>query len=53
MDDHLTVYDIARWFPSIADPRNLCRSQAMLDAILSPDREDRARLVGRPTSPGR
>lgn len=37
----MTVYDVARQLPSIADLRNLCRSLAMLDAILSPDWEDR------------
>ncbi|MFD9374185.1 hypothetical protein ACFWBH_01375 [Streptomyces sp. NPDC059999] len=37
----VTVYDVARQFPSIADLRHLCRSLAMLDAILSPDREGR------------
>ncbi|MEV0281109.1 hypothetical protein AB0I22_32635 [Streptomyces sp. NPDC050610] len=37
----MTVYDVARQLPSIADLRNLCRSLAMLDAILSPDWEGR------------
>lgn len=37
----MTVYDVARRLPSIADLRNLCRSQAMLDAISSPDWEGR------------
>ncbi|WP_459547551.1 hypothetical protein [Nocardia sp. X0981] len=37
----MTVYDVARRLPAIADLRNLCRSLAMLDAILSPDRESR------------
>ncbi|WP_199848345.1 hypothetical protein [Streptomyces sp. Ag109_G2-6] len=41
LDEHVTVYDVARQFPSIADLRNLCRSLAMLDAILSPDWEGR------------
>ncbi|MFJ6619770.1 hypothetical protein ACIQOW_19610 [Kitasatospora sp. NPDC091335] len=39
--EYVTVYDIAHRLPSIADLRNLCRSLAMLDAILSPDWEDR------------
>ncbi|MFI6846326.1 hypothetical protein OG535_01575 [Kitasatospora sp. NBC_00085] len=37
----MTVYDVARRLPSIADLRDQCRSLAMLDAILSPDWEDR------------
>ncbi|MFP8886766.1 hypothetical protein [Streptomyces mangrovi] len=41
LDEHVTVHNVARQFPSIADLRNLCRSLAMLDAILSPDWEYR------------
>ncbi|MFC8717840.1 hypothetical protein [Kitasatospora sp. NPDC057198] len=41
LDEHVTVHDVARRLPSIADLRNLCRSLAMLDAILSPDWEGR------------
>ncbi|MFJ2745150.1 hypothetical protein ACIO3O_36455 [Streptomyces sp. NPDC087440] len=41
LDEQVTVYDVARHFPSIADLRNLCRTLAMLDAVLSPDREGR------------
>ncbi|MDX2540155.1 hypothetical protein [Streptomyces scabiei] len=41
LDDHVTVYDVARQLPAIADLRDLCRSLAMLDAILSPDWESR------------
>ncbi|MEU8465708.1 hypothetical protein [Streptomyces sp. NPDC029003] len=37
----MTVYDVARRLPAIADLRDLCRSLAMLDAILSPDWESR------------
>ncbi|MET9116085.1 hypothetical protein ABZX38_18085 [Streptomyces longwoodensis] len=37
----MTVYDVARSLPSIADLRDLCRSLAMLEAILSPDWERR------------
>ncbi|MEV0024047.1 hypothetical protein AB0H45_17865 [Streptomyces atroolivaceus] len=37
----MTVYDVARRLPTVADLRDLCRSLAMLDAILSPDRESR------------
>ncbi|MES9511354.1 hypothetical protein ABWJ92_33980 [Streptomyces sp. NPDC000609] len=37
----VTVYDVARRLPAIADLRALCRSLAMLDAILSPDWESR------------
>ncbi|MFD9407088.1 hypothetical protein ACFWBN_08710 [Streptomyces sp. NPDC059989] len=37
----MTVYDVARQLPAIAELRNLCRSLAMLDAILSPDWESR------------
>ncbi|MBT2408834.1 hypothetical protein J7I97_33485 [Streptomyces sp. ISL-87] len=37
----VTVYDVARQLPAIADLRDLCRSLAMLDAILSPDWESR------------
>ncbi|MFI1212629.1 hypothetical protein ACH4UV_34165 [Streptomyces sp. NPDC020802] len=37
----MTVHDVARRLPALADLRNLCRSLAMLDAILSPDWESR------------
>ncbi|MET4641073.1 hypothetical protein ABID95_000794 [Streptomyces atratus] len=37
----MTVQDVARRLPAIAGLRDLCRSIAMLDAILSPDRESR------------
>ncbi|WP_331770889.1 hypothetical protein OG948_45425 (plasmid) [Embleya sp. NBC_00888] len=37
----MTVYEVARRLPTIADLRDLCRSLAMLDAILSPAWEDR------------
>ncbi|MGY2119144.1 hypothetical protein ACW9HR_35075 [Nocardia gipuzkoensis] len=37
----MTVYDVARQLPTIAELRELCRSLAMLAAILSPDRESR------------
>ncbi|MEU1420761.1 hypothetical protein [Kitasatospora sp. NPDC005751] len=37
----MTVHDVARRLPAGADLRDLCRSLAMLDAILSPDREGR------------
>ncbi|MGW9211019.1 hypothetical protein ACWGR4_29045 [Embleya sp. NPDC055664] len=37
----MTVHDVARLLPSIADLRNVCRSLAMLDAILSPHWEGR------------
>ncbi|MFD7877685.1 hypothetical protein ACFV5G_26900 [Streptomyces sp. NPDC059766] len=37
----MTVYDVARRLPAVADLRDLCRSLAMLDAILSPDWESR------------
>lgn len=37
----MTVYDVARQLPAVADLRDLCRSLAMLDAILSPDWESR------------
>lgn len=41
MNEHVTVHDVARRLPSIAALQNLCRSLAMLDAILSPDWESR------------
>jgi hypothetical protein len=41
LDEPVTVYDVARQLPAIADLRDLCRSLAMLDAILSPDWESR------------
>jgi len=41
LDEPVTVYDVARRLPTIADLRDLCRSLAMLDAILSPDWESR------------
>jgi hypothetical protein len=41
LDEHVAVYDVARQLPAIADLWDLCRSLAMLDAILSPDWEDR------------
>ncbi|MER5598310.1 hypothetical protein [Streptomyces sp. NPDC002265] len=37
----MTVYDVARRLPAVGDLRDLCRSLAMLDAILSPDWESR------------
>ncbi|MEV4556377.1 hypothetical protein AB0K51_05180 [Kitasatospora sp. NPDC049285] len=37
----MTVYDVARRLPAVADLRDLCRAVAMLDAILSPDWEGR------------
>ncbi|MFE2644500.1 hypothetical protein ACFXDO_18295 [Streptomyces nigra] len=37
----MTVHDVARRLPSIAELRDLCRSLAMLDAILCPDWEGR------------
>lgn len=37
----MTVYDVARRLPAVADLRDLCRSLAMLDAIVSPDWERR------------
>jgi hypothetical protein len=37
----MTVHDVARRLPAIADLRNLCRSLAMLEAILSPEWEAR------------
>ncbi|WP_405985363.1 hypothetical protein [Streptomyces sp. NBC_00872] len=39
----MTAYDVARRLPAIDDLRNLCRSLAVLDAVLSPDREYRYR----------
>lgn len=41
LDEPVTVYGVARQLPTIADLRELCRSLAMLDAILSPDWESR------------
>ncbi|MEU0283094.1 hypothetical protein [Streptomyces sp. NPDC006195] len=37
----MTSYDVARRLPAIGDLRNLSRSLALLDTILSPDREYR------------
>ncbi|MFD3437206.1 hypothetical protein ACFWU3_06850 [Streptomyces sp. NPDC058685] len=37
----MTVHDVACRLPAIADLRDLCRSLAMLDAILSPDWDSR------------
>ncbi|MFF0171236.1 hypothetical protein [Streptomyces prasinus] len=37
----MTVYDVARQLPAVADLRDWCRSLAMLDAILIPDWESR------------
>ncbi|MET4921007.1 hypothetical protein P3L51_01265 [Streptomyces sp. PSRA5] len=37
----MTSYDVARRLPAIGDLRNLCRSLAVLDTILSPDWEYR------------
>ncbi|MFD5874996.1 hypothetical protein [Streptomyces sp. NPDC060322] len=37
----MTVYDVARRLPTLAGLRDLCRSLAMLDAILSPEWESR------------
>lgn len=41
MDERVTAYDIACRLPSIGDLRNLCRSLAVLDTILSRDWEYR------------
>jgi hypothetical protein len=41
LDEHVTIYDVARQLPTVAVLRDLCRSLAMLDAILSPDWEGR------------
>lgn len=41
LDGRVTVFDVARLLPAITDLRDLCRSLAMLDAILSPDWESR------------
>jgi hypothetical protein len=41
LDACVTVYDVARQLPAIGELRDLCRSLAMLDAILSPDWERR------------
>ncbi len=41
MNARMTVHDVALLLPSPAALRNLCRSLAMLDAILSPDWEGR------------
>lgn len=41
LDEAVTVHDVARRLPAIADLRNLCRSLAMLDAIASPAPENR------------
>ncbi|WP_069173645.1 hypothetical protein [Streptomyces griseus] len=48
----MTVHDVARRLPSLADLRNLCRSLAMLDAILSPDWEGRYHSFGAGWSDG-
>lgn len=37
----MTVYEVARRLPDIAELRELCQSMAMLDAIFSPERESR------------
>src|SRR5215216_4423547 len=37
----VTAHDVARLLPDIATLRNLCRSLAVLEAILSPDWESR------------
>ncbi|AVV46410.1 hypothetical protein PYK79_36385 [Streptomyces sp. ID05-04B] len=42
----MTVIDVARRLPAIPDLRDLCRSLAMLDAVLSPDRESRRHSFG-------
>ncbi|MFD7712971.1 hypothetical protein [Streptomyces sp. NPDC059786] len=42
----MTVYDVARRLPAINELRDLCRSLAMLDAILSPDWESRYYYFG-------
>ncbi|MER7517108.1 hypothetical protein [Streptomyces sp. NPDC126499] len=37
----MTVYDVARTLPGIGELRDHCRGLAMLDAVLSPEWEDR------------
>lgn len=41
LDELVTVQDVARRLPAIAELRDFCRSLPMLDAILTPDRESR------------
>lgn len=41
LDERMTAYDVARRLPAIGDLRNLSRSLAVLDTILSPDWEYR------------
>ncbi|WP_329129558.1 hypothetical protein OG552_03760 [Streptomyces sp. NBC_01476] len=41
LDKSVTVHDITRQLPEIAELRDHCRSLAMLEAILSPDWESR------------
>ncbi|MFG2480262.1 hypothetical protein [Streptomyces fagopyri] len=41
LDEHMTVHDVARQLPAITDLLDHCRALAMLDAILSPEWEDR------------
>ncbi|MDQ0681740.1 hypothetical protein QF032_000738 [Streptomyces achromogenes] len=42
----MTVHDVARRLPDIPGLRDLCRSLAMLDAVLSPDRASRRHSFG-------
>jgi hypothetical protein len=41
LDGHMTAHDVARLLPGIPVLRDLCRSMAVLEAILSPDWESR------------
>lgn len=46
LDERMTVQDVARRLPAVAALRDLCRSLAMLDAILSPEWESRYHSYG-------
>lgn len=41
LDEGVSVLDVARKLPAVPVVRDLCRSIAMLEAILSPEWEDR------------
>ncbi|WP_410672147.1 hypothetical protein [Amycolatopsis sp. cmx-4-68] len=48
----MTVYDLARGLPAIADLRVLCRALAVLDVVLNPGSEDRRHRYDTAWAPG-
>jgi hypothetical protein len=52
LDIGVTVYDLARALPAIADLRALCRALAVVDVVLNPGSQDRYHLYDTGWAPG-